>query len=487
MQPLRNPRGRRAPAEDENDELVPAVAHRHVVGPAVGAQDDSDSAQHLVANGVRVAVVDLLEIVDVDEHRGQVIPGAVDFVGHHLPVSQAREVVEQRGLTHPARLGGERTHLVDGLQRGESAVALDPHPFEGLAGQTLPQGYRRVPSVLGHVQVGQCLHGSGRPDVAARPVGVGQCGKQLPARLVVVPGLRGCLAQDEAREVGLDELVTEPEALAGGLDSCGGEPGAAEPAERVRLDDLGAGRHLWVAGQGRDPAHPEGMFGAGDQVRRCLLGVADDQESRPPECAQQRALLGHQQVDVEVATGLDPGQQIFCLLEQVDGAERQGDRHTRGKMVVAAWLRSGDEPRALSQRIHRPADLPDLGRGLGKKCQCLRPPHRVGVVLHVVEKVHRHGHRFAVPAKLLQGDTLDVAQELSGGPVARTLAHQHPRAAGVYGVLGVPVQVKLVGGVRESVERPELAYPLECGASSLHHRCLISSGRAQTSLSDPLR
>src|SRR5450759_1970139 len=70
VQPRCDLLGRLIPAEDEDEELVPAVAHRYVVGPAVGAQDDGDPAQHLVPDGVRVVVVDLLELVDVDEHDG---------------------------------------------------------------------------------------------------------------------------------------------------------------------------------------------------------------------------------------------------------------------------------------------------------------------------------------------------------------------------------------------------------------------------------
>jgi hypothetical protein len=55
------------------------------------------------------------------------------------------------------------------------------------------------------------------------------------------------LAQDEVGEVGLDELVSLPETLNRGVDPSGCKLSVPETADRVRLDDLGSGRHLGVA------------------------------------------------------------------------------------------------------------------------------------------------------------------------------------------------------------------------------------------------
>src|SRR5665647_2087356 len=126
---------------------------------------------------------------------------------------------------------------------------------------------------------------------------------------------------------------------------------------------------------------------------------------------------------------LDAGQQLVCLLKEEHCAQGHRDRVACGKMVVAARLRVRNEPRSLGQRIHRPADLSNLGRRLRKQGQCLGPPHRVWVVLHIGEKVQGHGHCLVVPPPLLQGDPLDVAQELTGDSVTGAHGHEHPLPA----------------------------------------------------------
>jgi hypothetical protein len=54
----------------DDRELLAAVAARQVDGPDVGGQAHGELAQHLVADVVAEAVVDLLEVVDVD-HQGR--------------------------------------------------------------------------------------------------------------------------------------------------------------------------------------------------------------------------------------------------------------------------------------------------------------------------------------------------------------------------------------------------------------------------------
>jgi hypothetical protein len=135
----------------------------------------------------------------------------------------------------------------------------------------------------------------------------------------------------------------------------------------------------------RDPAHHQCLFGASDQMRPRLLGLADDEQRRGPESVHQRPLLRHLDVDIGIVAEPDAVQELVRLLEEVHRTQGHRHRGARREVAVAAGLGVRDEPRPLGQCIHRPPDLPDAGRGLSHQGQSLGPPHRVWVVLHVDE------------------------------------------------------------------------------------------------------
>ena len=60
---------RQAGVRHDHHELLAAVAARQVDGAHIGGQPHGELAQHLVADVVAEAVVDLLEVVDVDHQR----------------------------------------------------------------------------------------------------------------------------------------------------------------------------------------------------------------------------------------------------------------------------------------------------------------------------------------------------------------------------------------------------------------------------------
>ena len=66
--------GARAPQDDH--ELLAAVARRRVLGADGGGDRPGDGAQHHVAGGVPVAVVEALEVVDVDHQDAGAVTAA---------------------------------------------------------------------------------------------------------------------------------------------------------------------------------------------------------------------------------------------------------------------------------------------------------------------------------------------------------------------------------------------------------------------------
>ena len=82
---------------DHHRELVAAEARDHVLGAQARAQARSDRHQQLVAGGVAEAVVDRLEVVEVDEQHRELAPPVadrgLDLVGEQRPVGEVRERV----------------------------------------------------------------------------------------------------------------------------------------------------------------------------------------------------------------------------------------------------------------------------------------------------------------------------------------------------------------------------------------------------------
>jgi len=216
------------------------------------------------------------------------------------------------------------------------------------------------------------------------------------------------------------------------------------------------------------------------QLTRCGLAVSTwptTSQRCGPEGLHQRALLNDQDVYLDIVTELDSVQELVGLLEEIHRAQRHSHSSACGEVAVPAGFRVRDEPRRLGQGIHRPAHLVDGGRGLCQERQRLGPPHRVGVVLHVDEEVQGHGHRLVMAANILEGDPLDVAQELGAVPVTRTSGQEQTLPARQHGLLREPVDVQLVRANDEVVERSELAHGLERAACRPRHRSPILSLR----------
>ena len=84
-------------------EFLAAIAARQVDGADIGSQAHRELAQHLVADVVAVAVVDLLEVVDVDQQAGHRVAAVgrpahqrLELAGHVAAVVQAGELVGDR-------------------------------------------------------------------------------------------------------------------------------------------------------------------------------------------------------------------------------------------------------------------------------------------------------------------------------------------------------------------------------------------------------
>ena len=118
--PLGHLRRRGQVGVQEHGELVPGVPDRHVLGPAVLQQDARDHPEYLVADAVRVRVVDLLEVIDIDhEQRDGRRQGTRVDAGH--------ELVE----VPPVAEAGQR--VADERQFGTGAFGLQLLPLLGLA------------------------------------------------------------------------------------------------------------------------------------------------------------------------------------------------------------------------------------------------------------------------------------------------------------------------------------------------------------------
>ena len=107
----------------EHGELVAAQAGDHLAVAQALAQRVGDLADQLVAGAVAERVVDVLEQVDVDQHRGAARAVAGDVVDVALELALERAAVEQAGqrvvVGHVAQLGLVAAALGDVLGLGQ--------------------------------------------------------------------------------------------------------------------------------------------------------------------------------------------------------------------------------------------------------------------------------------------------------------------------------------------------------------------------------
>jgi hypothetical protein len=209
-------------------ELVAAVAGGDVVGADPAAQRGADPPQHLVARQVAVQVVDLLEVVEVDQHQrgrlGGAAGGALDL---------APELLVQRGVVEAAGQGV-------GL-RGAGEVGVRAGVAAGDAGQ-LREG----------LQHGEVLRADGMralPADAEHAVQLAVPAERDRERRVHAPERR-------VGGQGGDRLVVVGQHRAAALDDPAGEAGPLleRPADELRrqardaADDEAGGRRAVVDG-----------------------------------------------------------------------------------------------------------------------------------------------------------------------------------------------------------------------------------------------
>ena len=110
-------RGLRRRLQQDHAELLPAVAADHVDPAQAGGQRVGQRAQDVVADQMPEAVVDVLEVVEVDHGQADLAacaPAALDLVGE--AVLEAAVIVE----------AGEAVALHHRAQRA-AALGLEPH------------------------------------------------------------------------------------------------------------------------------------------------------------------------------------------------------------------------------------------------------------------------------------------------------------------------------------------------------------------------
>ena len=233
---------------DDQRELVAAVAGGDVVGADAAAQRGADAAQHLVAGQVAVLLVDLLEVVEVDQHErgrlGGAAGGALDL---------APELLVQRGVVEAA---GERV----GLRRA-GEVGVGAGVAAGDAGQLRER--------LQHREV------LGADAVRALPADA-EHAAQLAVPAERHRERRAHAPERRVRRQRGDRLVVVGQHRAAALDDLAGEPGAGlqRPA-----DELGR--------QARDAADDEARRPAcRGRRRRCRRRAG---RSPPRRCGRAAA------------------------------------------------------------------------------------------------------------------------------------------------------------------------------------------------------
>ena len=256
QEPLRQHLARPAvgPAADDQELLAAPAEHR--VGVAGGlAQADRDLHQHLVPSGVAGAVVELLEVIDVEEVEDQVgiaLAGGrrAEGVAHRLAqvrleahrqepaVAQAGQRIGERGELEPAvgrgQLAGALGHLrlQDRGPAGErphvAGAIAEPHERQGVEGER-PAGEPR-----------------GRPDAERDLDGAGDGPLAVHA-----PDAEGVAALGQAGVVhlrlggpggGVVLQAGELRAVAGGVLAAIAEQGVLKPDAALVVAQRRAGR-----------------------------------------------------------------------------------------------------------------------------------------------------------------------------------------------------------------------------------------------------
>ena len=211
----------RTPAQ-QHGEFLAAPARDAVVGPRGGAQAAGDLDQHAIAGAVAERIVDLLEVVEVEQHETALVPGLErerDVLAQGEPVVRSRDDIGARLLlgldAQLAQLGVRAAQLVDARLQAPlelAAVADVEHEAEA--------DVAAVSAVVGHVAV---EHPALDSVVADQAVG----GLELRAvceRLGLAVGVCPVVGMDQgdplgARGLPVDERAArEPLAVGAGAD-----------------------------------------------------------------------------------------------------------------------------------------------------------------------------------------------------------------------------------------------------------------------------
>ncbi len=160
-------------AVEQDRELVAAEARRQVAGAQAGAQAAGEGDQQLVADLVPEAVVDALEVVEVEEQHDRAAVGAaerrLDLLGEQRAVGEAGERVVVGAVREPVAVLGQLPERL-----------LEPVVLErdrGVVGQRLQQ--REV----GGGELGDAALAVGQRDRAEQRLLAAQRGQQQLAAL----------------------------------------------------------------------------------------------------------------------------------------------------------------------------------------------------------------------------------------------------------------------------------------------------------------
>ena len=273
--PLGHARGRALVGNpiEQDDELVAAEPRDRVAGPQRGLQPRRDLHQQLVAGGVPERVVDELEVVDVEQHDGDLRAGAGERL--HEPVLEQRAVGEARERIVDGLVAD---HLGAALELGLGALAVGDvgdHPVPA-------QPARGVGRERGFV-----AHPHGAPVAVAQAVFVGRVrfgeaflAREDPRAVVGVhlprpqPGVVDPLSRGEAE----DRLRTGGDVEPAALDA---DLGDVEDRGQLveQRPDLGLGQTLARASGERAPGgrgrggggHPPACIGTGGGEAKAQL------------------------------------------------------------------------------------------------------------------------------------------------------------------------------------------------------------------------
>src|SRR5450631_3766642 len=200
--PLRDLLGRRlADIEQDDGELLAAVAGDQIVGAPAVLQDLGDPAQRIVARHVTVAVVVALEVIDVDHQDRQRQPSPVAAL--HLqrqPLAKVAVVVEAGETVGDRQLGEPRVQILELLG------ALDDLLFQ--------RGVQRRQLGVLFPQLGQQL------DAFALQPKARQQALNGEAQVGLVPWLGDVLIEPRLVD-GVDDRVEQLDALHTGHDLIG--------------------------------------------------------------------------------------------------------------------------------------------------------------------------------------------------------------------------------------------------------------------------